>query len=213
MSNLFALVYIIGFLPFLFFFWRRLKEDYTSNQIFTSGFYIFFLVVFLSLIFSLLIPKVVGQTAIFSTTGLWFWGGIFGFLIGIGISIWKLNMKFFEILEAGNLGLLFWICLIFLIDSVKNSSLISLISFVVLSVLIFLFFFLDARYRKFTWYRSGKIGFSGLSVMGIFFLLRAIVALFFPFVLSFVGKVDALISGSISFILFLLLYNLSEYDK
>lgn len=213
MSNLFYGVYLVGFLPFLFFYWRRLKEDYTSTQIFTSGFYIISSILITSLIFVLGVSRLIHPSAVFSTSGLWFWGGIVGFMVGLGISIFRLNLKFFETFEAGILGSFFWLSIIFLINSVKDSSLVSLIGFGVMTLLIFLFFFLEGKYKKFTWYRSGKIGFSGLAVSGIFFFARACLALFFPFVLSFVGKLDALISGAISFILFLLLYNLSEYDK
>jgi len=213
MSNLFYAVYAIGLLPFLFFFWRRLKEDYTSGQIFTAGFYIIFSVFFFILAFTLGIPRVIAASPIYSPSGLWFWGAVLGLMIGLGLSIWKLNLKFFETLEAGILGSFFWLAVIFLINSVRDSSVVSLTAFGVSAALILLFFFLDGRYKKFTWYRSGKIGFSGLAVAGTFFFVRAAVALFFPFVLSFVGKLDALISGSISFILFLLLYNLAEYEK
>ncbi len=213
MSNLFYGVYLVGFLPFLFFYWRRLKEDYTSSQIFTSGFYIIFLTLTVSLVFVLGLSRLIHSSAVFSTSGLWFWGAMIGFILGLGLSIFKLNLKFFETFEAGILGSFFWLSIIFLIDSVKDSSLVSLIGFAVMVLLIFLFFFFEGKYKKFTWYRSGKIGFSGLAVSGMFFFIRACLALFFPFVLSFVGKLDALISGGVSFILFLLLYNLSEYEK
>lgn len=210
MSNLVSGVSVLGFLPFLFVFWRRLKEDYSSSQIFESGFYIIFGVFFLGLLGLWVLPAFVHSSPIFSTAGLWFWGAFAGFVLGLTISVVKLNLRFFESFEAGSLGMLIWLALIYLTDSLKNSSLPSLIAFGVCLALICLFFFLSGRYKKFTWYRSGKIGFTGLATLGIFFFFRVLVALFFPFVLSFVGRVDALLSGAVSFILFLLLYNLAE---
>lgn len=210
MSNLLTAISFLGVLPFLFIFWKRLKEDYSSVQIFTSGFYIIFSIIFFVLISLLALPNLIHASPVFSPTGLWFWGGVLGFAVGLGFSIWKLKLKFFESFESAAIGLLIWLAIVFFLDSVGNSSLVSLISLGVIIALIALFFFVDGRYKKFTWYRSGKIGFSGLATLGIFFLIRTGVALFFPFVLSFVGRVDALISGVVSFILFLLLYNLAE---
>ncbi|KKT33345.1 MAG: hypothetical protein UW21_C0012G0005 [Candidatus Woesebacteria bacterium GW2011_GWB1_44_11b] len=54
------------------------------------------------------------------------------------------------------------------------------------------------------------MGFSGLLVAGLFFLIRAGVATAFPTVLSFVGGVEGTVSGIVAFAFFLGLYNLSR---
>lgn len=210
MSNFIGVFSLLGVLPFLFFFWRKLRDDYSSAQIFGAGFYmIFFILLFAGIsIFGL--SGIIPTTPVFSPTGLWFWGSVLGFVVGLTLAVIKLNVRFFETFEAASIGLLYWLGLVFIFDSIKSQSTSSLISFGVTAGLIGLFYFLNRRYKKFTWYRSGKIGFSGLATVGVFFLLRSILAFFFPFVLTFVGRVDALISGSVSFILFLLLYSLAE---
>lgn len=210
MSNLLGIFCALGFLPFLFVFWRRLREDYSSGQIFESGFYIIFGIALFALLSLFILPSFIHSSPIFSISGLWFWGAAMGFILGLGLSIFRLNLRFFESFEASAPGLLIWLAIIYLADSIKSSSLSSLIAFGFDLLLILLFFFLDGRYKKFAWYRSGKIGFTGLATLGTFFFVRTVVALFFPFVLSFVGRVDALLSAAVSFILFLLLYNLAE---
>src|SRR5258708_32013600 len=70
MSNLNSLVgFLVGILGFLFLFWRRLKEDYTSDQIFSFGFL---------LVGALLIGSILGLL-VHTPPGLWFWGA---FLVG-----------------------------------------------------------------------------------------------------------------------------------
>jgi len=193
MSTLLAISFsILGFLLFLFFYWRRLKEDYISGKVFSSGFYI-------------AIGVLLGIAGLnFFTSGLWFWGGLLGFGLGLFLSLWRFKLRFFETLEAAGVGMLFWLGVIFALDAFANSSLSSLYACLVIGGLIFLFFFLEARYKDFSWYKSGKVGFSGLTSLGFFFLIRAFVAFFFPFVLSFVGKIDVILSAIIAFALFYL---------
>lgn len=210
MSNLISIFYFVGFLPFLFIFWKRLREDYSSSQIFESGLIIILSMTISMLLFHFGLSRIIPTSTIFLPEGLWFWGGVVGSLIGLIVSILRLNLRFFETFESAFVGLLIWISIVFLTNSIKDSSLFSLVAGIVCLILVFLFFFLSGRYRKFTWYRSGKIGFTGLAVSGIFFFTRAITALIFPSMMSFVGRIDALLSALVSFILFLLLYNLAE---
>ena len=83
MSNLISIIIgVLGFLPFLFVFWKRLKEDYSSSQIFESGFYIIFAIAFFVLIFAFGLSRFLPPSSIFSPAGLWFWGGVVGFAVG-----------------------------------------------------------------------------------------------------------------------------------
>jgi hypothetical protein len=119
-------------------------------------------------------------------------------------------MKFFETLDACIPGFLFWALFVFLSDSIAFSNLSSLIASGIVLLIIVLFFFLDSRYKRFVWYRSGRIGFSGFSVLGIFFILRAVFAAAFIDVLSFVGTLDVIISAVVAFFSFLIVFNLAR---
>ncbi len=211
MSNLLPyLVFLLGSLVFLFVYWKRLKEDYAGIEIFTSGFYTLVGTGIGSLVFGIILKNFLHNTLFFINTGLWFWGGVVGAAIGYMLGVLRFKLKIFETQEAVGISMLWLLLFFFVYDSFKNSSVFSLTGSVILLGLIGLFFFLEGKYRRFTWYKSGKVGFSGLATLGSFFLLRTVFGLIFPFTFSFIGRIDSLISGCISFILFLLLYNLGE---
>jgi hypothetical protein len=196
------LVLIFGCLVFLFFFWRRLKEDYSSSLIFSSGLTIIVAVLIgvgLSKIFS----GLVRPGKVFVPRELWFWGGYLGFLAGFGLALRRFKIKSVETFEAGVLGLLFLLLLVY----IKSLSLV----FVLATVAVLLIFrFFESKYRRFGWYKSGRVGFSGLAAAGIFFLARMIISVSVPGATSVVGKVDLVLSGVSAFLLFFSLYNLSE---
>lgn len=195
------LVNLLGAVVFLYLFWKRLKDDYVSSSIFSTGFYIVLGVVLGVLISTYLIPS------------WWFWISIVGATAGFCLGIVRFKLRFFETFEAVTLGLLPWLAIFFLSDSVTNASAYSLGYFLFISSLIVLSYFLMKSYKTFTWYKSGKVGFVGLATASLFFLLRGVIALLFPFVLSFVGSSEVILSGVVSFALFLLLFNLSRYEE
>lgn len=192
------LVNILGALIFLFFFWRRLREDYSGTQIFTSAFYILF-GVSLGLSVSLKFFPL-----------WWFWISLAGAVLGLVLGIFRYKMRFFESLESVLMAFLPWLVIIFLSDSIIRANPVSLIFSVLISGLIGIFYYLDNHYKGYTWYHSGRIGFAGLTTAGIFFLIRMAIATFFSFVLSFSGKSDIFLSGICAFTLFLLIFNLSR---
>lgn len=194
------LVSLIGILIFLFVFWRRIKEDYASDVVFTAGFLVVAGIILGGLISKQFFPS------------WWFWASAVGASFGILLGIVRFSLRPFETVEAGVIGLLPWVILIFWLDSIKNSSLVSLIYSVGILALLGLFYFLDGHYKDFTWYKSGRVGFAGLTVAGFFFILRAAIAIFFPSVLSFVGKFEALVSALSAFIFFLLTFNLARSE-
>ena len=189
---------LIGGVAFLFIFWKKLREDYPSYQVFTTAFYI---IAGASLGFILSLK---------SFPPWWFWAGFIGILAGLGLGVLRFKFRFFESFEASIFGLLPWLSLIFLADSIKSSSVASFLAFVLAVGLIGLYYYFDKHYKNFSWYRSGRIGFSGLTVAGAFFLLRALFAIAFPFVISFVNKYEVVLSGVSAFILFLLTFNLAR---
>ncbi|MFC1625495.1 hypothetical protein ACFL1Q_00430 [Patescibacteria group bacterium] len=189
---------LLGIFLFLFLFWKRLKEDYSSDIVFSSSFYILAaLGVFAGISFKFL-PL------------WWFWFSLLGIALGLGISFFRFHLRTYETLEVTVLSFLPWLSLLFLSDSINSYSIISFVAFALCLVLIFIFYFLDMHYKNFSWYRSGKVGFTGLTVLGIFFLIRAALAIPFHTVLSFVGTAEVYISAVLSFICFVLVLNLSR---
>jgi hypothetical protein len=140
----------------------------------------------------------------------WFWLGFVGIGVGLAIGIKRFHLKAYEAMEAVVCGILIWLALVFLNDSVANSSIFSFAGFAAVIAIVGIYYFLDGHYHNFAWYKSGKIGFAGLTSAGIFFLARAVVAGLFPFVLSFSGKYELYLSAIASFIFFLLTYNLAR---
>lgn len=193
-------VNFLGALAFLFFFWRRLKEDYPANQIFATAFF-------------MLAGVSAGWLLSKEFLPAWFFwvealGGIPGFLVGL----LHFKFRFHESLEATVVSFLPWLAVYFLKDSVLSASVVSLGGFLFCLLLLGLFFVLDVHYKRFSWYRSGRVGFAGLAVAGFFFLARAAVAAFYPYMLTLARRFDAVISGVVAFAFFLLIYNLSKSE-
>jgi len=197
-----------GFFGFLYLVWRRLKEDYSSHEIFSLAFLtITFAIVgyFLGLVFSSRLVR----TGIFNPREIWFWLSVVFGLTGFIFSIYKFKMRFYESFEAVVKGFLFFLMAIFIFNALLNSNLVLLVFGTFLGILVYSFRLVDSRYKSFTWYKSGKVGFSGLAISGVFFLVRTIIALIFPNTLSFIGSVDAILSAIATFLSFVALYNLS----
>lgn len=195
---MFIVLPITGMFIFLFIFWKRLKEDYLPNQIFSTFFYILFftaLSCFLSIKF---------------LSNWWFWISFFGFILGLVISLFRFKLKFYETYEAAFLGLLILFSLYQLGDAVSNLNLISFFSFVVGMILIGLFQYVDMHYKNIGWYKSGKVGFTGLFMSAVFFLARAVASKFFPNILSFQPDYELYLSSVSSFFFLMLTYNLSR---
>lgn len=189
---------LLGLFLFLFIFWKKLKEDYLSTQIFNTSFY-----VLVAILIAHLLSKNFFQDS-------WFWLTFSGIGAGLTLGIVRYRLRIFETLEGATISFLPWLGLIFLLDSIVNSSLTSLIGSLVILGLIFLYLFLDKHYKEFSWYKSGRVGFSGLTVLGIFFLIRAFVAASFDDVVSLGMGYDALLSGVAAFTSFIAVFNLAR---
>lgn len=187
-----------GVIVFLFIFWKRLKEDYASEIIFKSAMFVLTGITIGSLI----------SMEFLAPAFLWF--GFLGALAGLGISVNRNKIRFYESLEAVTIGGLPWVSFLFLKDSVLSSSLTSFIGFLAILIVIFIYYYLDLHYKEFTWYRSGKIGFAGLSTLGIIFLIRSAIAILKVPVISFLSGYEAVASGVAAFICFLLIFNLGR---
>ncbi|KKQ98509.1 MAG: hypothetical protein UT24_C0009G0009 [Candidatus Woesebacteria bacterium GW2011_GWB1_39_12] len=188
----------IAVIIFLFLFWRRLKEDYTQNQIFTTAFYI------------LLGFSLGGIISDNFAPSWWFWISFLGGSLGIFIGILRFNLRIFETIEAGILSSLTLYGFVFCYSWIDTNKVISALGTLIILVFIIIFVFLDKSYKTFSWYKSGRVGFTGMTILGFFFLTRAIVATLGVDVLSFVGNKDIVISAVISFASFLTLFNLAR---
>ncbi len=189
---------LLGFFIFLFIFWTKLKEDYTSDQIFSTAFLLLFFVL--------------GGfwLANFFFSRFWFWSVFLGGLVAVLLICFRAKFPFYEIYEAFVISFLPWLSFVFLLDAMKTTSWYSFGGFLVIWLLVVFYAFLSTHYKSFGWYHSGKVGFSGLSISAVFFLIRSGVAFFFPFVLSLSGNLEMVFSGIFSLSFFLLLFILSR---
>jgi len=209
---LIAFLIFMGALFYLFFYWHRLKDDYDSFQIFTSSFIILLSLITFSLLAHFFLAPRLRPSALLAPQGIWFWGAVSGFFLAHLLCARRLRLKYLETFEANIFGLLFPLLFLFIGHALIRPSLIAYLStgFIAISILFFLF--LNSHYKKFTWYRSGRIGFAGLVTAGSLFLARAAVALHFPTMLSLSGRVEMVASAAVSFILFFAVYNLAELN-
>ena len=190
-------IQIFGVLIFLFLFWKRLKDDYIQDQIFSTGFYAILACALFFLLSKFLLPK------------WWFWFGFWGFLIGIFGGVLKFKLRVYEILDATFFSVVPAIFTISLYYSTRQSDWYLLGHSVLLALVFLLYLYLNRNYKRFSWYKSGRIGFAGLSASGFYFLTRAVIAFWFPFMVSFIGKMEPILSGVLAFLVFLLTFNLS----
>ena len=193
-----TLLNIFGIIIGLFLFWRRLKEDYIENQIFSVAFLSIF--IFIAFYF---ISRVFFQKWIFWLPLI----GSYGVLILLGK---KLGMRIFEVADAAVIAYLGWFSVNSVIFLIQLKNIQSLILVITNLVFLFAFFLIDSQYKRIPWYRSGRTGFTGMFILGLFFLIRAAVALLAPDMLIFLLEYDIFISGVISFISFLMIFNLAR---
>lgn len=194
-----VLLFILAVTGYLFLFWRRLKEDYVVEPIFSSALIILATTLIAGFSFTFL-PY--DQT--------WFWGACLGYFVSLQFVVNKYKFRFFELYEASSRALFVLLGYSYLSHWLINRSSYSLYGFLLILALFVLFAIFERNYRKFTWYKSGKIGFSGLMTIGIFFLVRALLGMFEIPMISLVGKLEFILSGIASFMHFFFVYNLSE---
>ncbi len=188
----------VGIIIFLFIFWKRLNEDYSSEIIFQVA-------------TAILIGLGLGYSVSSLFLPVWFfWISILGALAAMLMMIFKFKLRFYETFEALILSGMPLISLMFFKDSMNGSSLNSFLAFVGSLILIFLSYWFDVNYRNFVWYKSGKIGFAGLTTAALFFLARTVIAINGLTMISFVGKIEAIISGAVVLVCIGLLINLGK---
>lgn len=188
---------ILGVILLFFLLWKRLKDDYHYEKIFNLGSIVLIGVV------------VVDVATRYFLQNYWFWIQV---VVILALFLWVLSkqkLKFFESLDALIIGLLPWLGLGYLVDSIKNSSLSSFLSFWIILLFIFAYFFLDSQYRRFTWYRSGRVGFAGVVVACLLFISRIILYLIYPQTTSYVSIYDPYLSATFAIVFLFLTYKLT----
>ena len=188
----------LTFTAFLFIFWRKLREDYIESLVFNSAFYI------------ILGTSLGAFLAIQLFPSSWFWFSLLGALSGLWLSIWRYKLKFFEVLEAFVPSSLITLTLFFFLDFLVRADIFSLALVLNTAFLFCMYYFLSLNYKKFTWYRSGRIGFSGLFTSGLFFLIRTFIALLFSGMISLNGYYDAALSAFFTILSFAALFRLGR---
>lgn len=144
----------VGLFLFSFILWKRLREDYRSDDIFTFT---------LGLVLAGLVSFWL-SSEVMPSLSFWFTllgSGVTGFVL-----IRRYSFRFFEVIDA--LVPAFFLLGLFLFKNYL--SLVFIISFMAYK-------FLEKRYRRFSWYPSGKIGFAGLASLALFFLLYGLLAI------------------------------------
>jgi len=188
----------IGVMVFLFLFWRRLREDYVDQVVFSTAFF---------MLIGLLVGIIVSSNFYPSA---WFWIVLIGVSLGLVVGIFKYKLRPLEMIEASVISLLPWLGIFYFTSFLLTQKIITLMIGVIIIFLIGLFVWLDRNYKGFSWYKSGRIGFSGLIILGVFFLIKAVVAAFIPDMLSFIGKYEIYLSAVAAFVCFFVVYNLAR---
>jgi hypothetical protein len=179
-----------------------MREDYSSDLIFSAGSF-FVLLTLVGYLLSRLVLFLFVASSVFNPAGLWFWGAFGGFAVAILVSVRKYKLNVVQTSESALLGASFWLLIVF----VANLAVLPTISLVLFYAL---FYYFEKNYRRFSWYKSGRAGFSGLAVTSLFFLGRAVASLVVPTTFSLIGRLELVPSAAASFLLAFSLYNLSE---
>ncbi len=192
---------------YLFILWRNLKEDYPSAQIFSIG---------IQTIIGLFLGGVLAQflsssihVRFLNASELWFWGAFGGFFLVFSILVRRAHMRYWEVFQNAFLGILLalFVFLVFLVPSMGMSA-IYLVVLVIISLATFLL--IQKNYRRFAWYRSGRVGVAGIIAAAVFFMGRAVIAAMGLPMLSLAGSIDVVASSLVAFLLFFNAYNISQ---
>jgi len=193
-----AFLVIVFTLAFLFLIWRKLKEDYIQGQIFGAG-------------FSFLIGASVSLIAtIFILQEHWYIICILTSFIFLFAYVFKFKMNYFEVIEAFVPSFIVFNIFILVMKYLILRDL-KLAALFFVNVLCLIAYYISKKYYKsFRWYPSGRIGFSGLSTISLFFILYSIVAVLPFHMISFLSKIGVFVSFAISILSTVLIIRISR---
>ena len=196
----YILILLFSVIFSIFLFWRRLREDYLTSQIFTAFFYSVFG-------FSAMIV-----ISLFVYKNWWFWLALIRGHMGLYYGIYRFKLKIFEVYEAFVFAGITFFSITGLTVSFIRLSLSGSIYFFITLLLIPVYFLLSRNYKKISLYRSGRFGVAGVSIAALFFLIRIPVAVSTDNMISFVGKIDW-IPSAVSFFIFLIVIIYLAFSK
>lgn len=197
MALLFLFLFL-GSISFIFLFWRRLKEDYLSFQIFSAAFY-------------QLAGIILGVILSYYYLRTWiFWFSFLGAMFGLLIGVFRYKLKIVESFEASFAGLLVLLSWILLGLNFFFSNFLYYSLFLISLLMIGLFLFLDKHYKFFSWYKSGRIGFSGFATASVFFIILSLLAIICRDMLFFLGTKDIVLATGLAIFFSFFLYIISR---
>ncbi len=205
-----AMVVVFGSLVFVFMFWRRLKEDYSSDILFSAGVSMAICTMLFSAIFFYIANFFFAKSAVFYPEGMWFWGAVVGYLIAYAVSVWRYEMKVYEVFDAAGIALLLWYAEIIFAYSIIPLYISGLAFFSAVFIFYLSFVWLQKNYKRLSIFRNSRAGAPGLAIIGALFFVRVLAAYFVPSLVSLVGPIDIVPSSVVAFLLFFSVYNLSE---
>ena len=210
MSNLVLLLSSLlpGILVFCFIFWRRLKEDYSSEILFSSSLHaVFYILSFSGIAYYVFVyPEPYIANSIFNPHEMWFWGGVIGYLVGIFRAIRKFSLRRNEAIEASSMALLPWYGMILVSWSLIPLDMFGFLTGVFVLVLFVFSVWLDANRKRVSLLDINKPPFVAYLIFGLLFLARTVVGAVLPDMLSFVGPVDLIFSAVVAFLLLFSVY-------
>lgn len=199
-TAVFLVLLLLGAFLFSFILWRKLKEDWPHEHIFTFT------------LFTLLGGTLGWWVSSLFFPGLLFWATFFA---GSAFALWALKrfgLRFFEVADS-IVPAWFWLSLFIFLGRSFGSRLFlfeagaSLVS-------IFIYNFFLSRYRAFSWYPSGKVGFAGLAGLSLYFLLRASIEILAYLMLSFtLNLFDLGVNISLALVLTVVVYLRSGRER
>jgi len=180
-------------LVYLFVFWRKLKEDYYQESLFSLGLTQYGLLAGLYFI----------STRINNPANFFYLEIVFVLLGYFMISFWfkRGSANKLEIVEGTLLA--FWLM------DVLWGSYQRLFWEAGLSVFSLVVFWLETKnYKKFNWYKSGRVGIAGVTALGLRSLVKGSMVLMLPAVFPF--RFAPLVFGLFAFANFVLVYKLAN---
>jgi hypothetical protein len=213
---------VIGVIVFLFYLYERLREDHTSEDIFSSGFYLIAGGA-VGVVLGVLLRDYLPATVVFIPGGLWFWTGIFGVFLLFIVAQKKFSMRIYELFESALIAMFLGVMPVLSIKLIFEQKIEYILSIFAVVVVLGVFWFVNSTYKRYSWYYSGRVGIAGLAGLLAFFVIRVIYGIIFwksmlslaraKSFLFLLGRIDIFVSLTLAFFLCLCIYNLSKSKK
>ena len=193
-----TLISVPFFLTSLFILWKKLRDDYIASQIFSLGFGIYFSLVAGFLLFH------------FFKFSYSEWFIVAAPVVVVLYLSSRGRMRLNELVNA--LAPLLYVSNIYyyLMLVILRNNYFGLIGVFLSVFFLVIYFLLEKNYKKLQWYKSGKIGFSGLFVLSVYFFMNSALAILIPDMVFFSGKINAIISMLLGLIFAFALTRLSK---